>query len=103
TQETRAELEAQMARAEAEAEGIRRRLLYGSGDELKQAVADVLRSCDFDVEDLDVFFGGGLSGDLLASLRDQSWIVECRGLTGSPKETDVSDVVKHRLTWSNLG
>jgi hypothetical protein len=53
--------------------------------------------------DLDQTFGGGRSGNLLASRDDRHWLIETKGLTGTPKEVEVADVVKHRETWRNLG
>ncbi len=86
-----------------EADTIRRPLLYESGEPFKEAVAAILFSCHFNVEDLDETFGAGRSGDLLASRNGHHWLIESKGLMGAPKEADVADVVKHRETWRKLG
>jgi hypothetical protein len=99
----RANLVARIEEAKGAAEHERDALLYGGGDTLKEVVAAVLGSCGFEVEDLDVSFGSGQSGDLLASFEGRHWMVEVRAVGGSPSEKSVYDVVKHLATWRKLG
>jgi hypothetical protein len=101
--ERRAALDSAMAKAREEADVIRKPLLWGTGDDLKQAVAALLGPSGFEVEDLDQTFGSGRSGDLLVSKDAQHRLVETKGLTGAPSEREVGDVVKHVRTWPSLG
>jgi hypothetical protein len=96
-------LEGRLREAQDSAGPTRETLLYGRGDNLKSEVVSVLRSCSTEVEDLDVTFGGGKSGDLLVSIEDRHWMVEVRSDSGSPSEQHMSDVVKHLRTWPSLG
>jgi hypothetical protein len=99
----RGRLEAESETAESEANAVRVPLLYKAGDDLKGAVEIALRSCGFEVEDLDEKFGEPLSGDLLASFKGKHWLIDPKAATGSPSEDEVSSVAKHLNTWSELG
>lgn len=99
----RAALVAGIAEAKETAERTRTPLLYGVGDTFKKVISVVLSSSGFEIEDLDVSFGGGQSGDLLASLGGRHWMVEVRSVGGSPSEKSAYDLVKHLATWRKLG
>ncbi|MCL7382525.1 ATP-binding protein [Streptomyces sp. 35G-GA-8] len=64
--EAKTRLENELQRARQEAEPVRAGLLYGSGSELEDAVAVVLRAAGFAVTDLGEELGDTLSADLLA-------------------------------------
>lgn len=76
--EDKARLEEELERARQEAEPMRNGLLYGSGSELEDAVAVVLRAAGFAVTDLDEELGGTLSADLLAVLNGSTCLVEVK-------------------------
>lgn len=60
-------LEQALHEAETRAEPVRYGLLYGTGDELKRAVAHVLTDAGLRTVDLDEQLGGTRSSDLLVT------------------------------------
>lgn len=99
--EDKARLKDDLEQARQEAEPVRNGLLYGSGSELEDAVAVVLRAAGFAVTDLDEELGDTLSADLLAVLNGATCLVEVKAAAGTPTDEVMicgvlSVVVRHR-------
>ncbi|WP_410603763.1 hypothetical protein [Amycolatopsis sp. lyj-90] len=100
--EERTQLEADLSRAENEAETIRSGLLYGTGSELVDAVAAVLQAAGFTTVDLDAELGATSSADLLASLGQRHYLIEVKSQGGNAAESLVGDLLRHLGTWGGL-
>ncbi|EGX54625.1 hypothetical protein SZN_37011, partial [Streptomyces zinciresistens K42] len=100
--EERARLEGDLERARDEAEPVRSGLLYGTGPELEDAVAVVLRAAGFAVTDLDEELGGPLSADLLAALNGSTCLVEVKSASGAAGEKLASQLRRHLEKWPQL-
>ncbi|MFD7900569.1 hypothetical protein [Streptomyces sp. NPDC059743] len=100
--EDKARLEGELQRARQEAEPVRAGLLYGSGSELEDAVAVVLRAAGFAVTDLDEELGGTLSADLLAVLNGSTCLVEVKAAAGAAGEKLISQLQRHLEKWPQL-
>lgn len=98
----KARFHATLERARQEAEPVRSGLLYGSGDELTDAVAVVLRAAGFIVTDLDAELGATKSADLLAVLDQEACLIEVKSQSGAASERLVSDLQRHLRTWPQL-
>ncbi|MFB7091592.1 hypothetical protein [Streptomyces sp. NPDC056296] len=94
--EDKARLEGELDQARQEAEPVRAALLYGSGSELEDAVAVVLRAAGFAVTDLDEELGDTLSADLLAALNGSTCLVEVKAASGAAAEKLISQL---NATW----
>ncbi|WP_405776006.1 hypothetical protein [Streptomyces sp. NBC_01538] len=97
----KARLEAEQKRAKEAAELVRSGLLFGTGSELVNAVAVVLRAAGFDVTDLDEELGTK-SADLLAVRGEEARLVEVKSEGGPAKEALVADLERHLSTWPKL-
>jgi hypothetical protein len=100
--EDKVRLEDELKRARQEAEPVRAGLLYGSGSELEDAVAVVLRAAGFAVTDLDEELGGTLSADLLAVLNGSTCLVEVKAAAGAAGEKLISQLQRHLEKWPQL-
>jgi hypothetical protein len=100
--EDKVRLEGELQRARQEAEPVRAGLLYGSGSELEDAVAVVLRAAGFAVTDLDEELGGTLSADLLAVLNGSTCLVEVKAAAGAAGEKLISQLQRHLEKWPQL-
>jgi len=101
--EERARLEDELQRAQAAAEGVRYGLLYGTGNELVDAVEAVLQQAGFATVNLDAELGGTRSADLLATFQQQQRrLVEVKAASGSASEALVGDLQRHLATWPEL-
>ncbi|MFF0793730.1 hypothetical protein [Streptomyces spiralis] len=94
-------LEVEQNRAKEAAEPVRSGLLFGTGSELVDVVAVVLRAAGFDVTDLDEELGTK-SADLLAVLGEETCLVEVKSEGGQAKEALVADLERHLGTWPKL-
>ncbi|QWQ39578.1 hypothetical protein KME66_00025 [Streptomyces sp. YPW6] len=88
--------------ARQKAEPIRNGLLYGTGSELEDAVAVVLRAAGFTVTDLDEELGDTLSADLLAVLNGATCLVEVKAVAGPAGEKLISQLQRHLDKWPHL-
>jgi hypothetical protein len=102
-QARRQQLQDELGVAAAAATPLRDGLLYGAGDLLKKAVADVLEAAGCQVVDLDETLGGTRSADLLVTAGGRSRLVEVKSSVGRPGEHYVADVRRHLDTWPELG
>ncbi|MFI1488056.1 hypothetical protein [Streptomyces sp. NPDC020747] len=100
--EDKARFQADLERALQEAEPVRSGLLYGTGDELADAVAMVLRAAGFTVTDLDGELGDTKSADLLAVLDQERCLIEVKSASGAAPEKLVSYLQRHLKTWPQL-
>ncbi|MFC7864869.1 hypothetical protein ACFU5B_13730 [Streptomyces murinus] len=100
--EDKTRLEDDLERARQDAEPMRNGLLYGSGSELEDAVAVVLRAAGFTVTDLDEELGGTLSADLLAVLNGSTCLVEVKAAAGAAGEKLISQLQRHLEKWPLL-
>ncbi|MGW2515166.1 hypothetical protein ACWC0A_38565 [Streptomyces scopuliridis] len=98
----KARFQAELERARQEAEPVRSGLLYGSGGELADAVAVVLRAAGFTVTDLDAELGATKSADLLAALDQEMCLIEVKSVSGAAPEKLVSYLQRHLETWPQL-
>jgi hypothetical protein len=97
----KADLEAQLADARAEASPVRDALLYGTGPVLESAVARVLADAGLRVEPLDRALGTK-SADLLVEYADHRVLVEVKSSGGPAPEKFVDAVRRHCQTWPEL-
>jgi hypothetical protein len=96
-------LEQDLQEAERRAAPVRSGLLYGTGDELVQAVAAVFRAAGLSVDHLDEALGDTKSADLLVSLGDvPPRLVEVKSASGTPREDLVATLQRHLATWPQL-
>lgn len=101
--EERLPVEQALDAAEAQAEPVRYGLLYGTGDELVRAVAQVLADGGLHTEDLDKELGGTRSADLLVSVDGPSRrLVEVKSASGAAPENLVGYLERHLATWPQL-
>lgn len=98
----KARLKDSLEQARQKAEPVRSGLLYGSGDELADAVAVVLRAAGFAVTDLDADLGATKSADLLAMLDQETCLIEVKSTSGPAPEKLVSHLQRHLQTWPQL-
>ena len=88
--------------AKAAADSVREGLLYGTGQELEDAVAAVLRAAGFTTVELDVELNGTRSADVLAVLGEHRLLVEVKSAGGEAGEKLVGALEKHLATWPQL-
>jgi hypothetical protein len=101
--EERLPLEQALREAETHAEPVRYRLLYGTGDELVRAVAQVLADAGLRTVDLDKELGGTRSADLLVGADGRLWrLVEVKSASGAAPEHLVGHLERHLATWPQL-
>ncbi|MGW0335499.1 hypothetical protein ACWD0J_27115 [Streptomyces sp. NPDC003011] len=101
--EEKQRLEQALREAEEKAEPVRYGLLYGTGDELAAAVAQVLTAAGMSAVDLDVELGGTKSADLLVSAEGvSSRLVEVKGVSGPAQEHLIGQLQRHLETWPHL-
>ncbi|OII62113.1 hypothetical protein BJP40_03645 [Streptomyces sp. CC53] len=97
----KARLKVEQTRAKEAAEPLRNGLLFGTGSELEDAVAVVLRAAGFDVTNLDEELGTK-SADLLAVLGKETCLVEVKSQGGQAGEALVAALQRHLDTWPKL-
>lgn len=98
----RTELKHQLDDAQANAVAIREGLLYGTGQQLVDAVTAVLESAGIEVVDLDEKLGNTSNADLLCTYAGSSRLVEVKSATGSAPERAYQDLLRHLREWSSL-
>jgi hypothetical protein len=98
----RSELEGELEEAQASASTIREGLLYGTGNQLVDAVQSVFESAGIAVVDLDQRLGDTKNADLLCTFGGQSRLVEVKSASGSAPERAYQDLVRHLREWPNL-
>lgn len=98
----KARLEGELQQAREIAEPMRNALLYGTGTELENAVADVLRAAGLTVTELDTALGDTVSADLLAIMGDQACLVEVKSASGAASENLAGQLKRHLDTWPQL-
>lgn len=103
TEERRTALISALALAREAADSMRHSLLYGRGDELVSAVAEVLRGAGVTVVVLDEELGGTKNADLLCSLGPRRRLVEVKSVGGAASESLYSALLRHLDTWGSFG
>lgn len=98
----KAALEAQLQLATEKADPVRSGLLYGTGDELADAVALVLADAGLTVADLDRELGATESADLLVQYGTSRRLVEVKSAGGNASEKLADFLRKHLETWPSL-
>ncbi|MEV6987229.1 hypothetical protein AB0M95_39045 [Sphaerisporangium sp. NPDC051017] len=98
----RARRESELQRAKAAAEPVRYGLLYGTGDELEDAVAAVLQAAGFATVNLDEELGASKSADLLATYGPERRVIEVKSAAGNAPEKLVAALERHLATWPSL-
>lgn len=96
------DLEQQLRRAREQADPVREGLLFGSGQQVVDAVARVLADAGFAVTDLDRDLQSPKSADLLVSYGGESRLVEVKSQAGNAREDLVGDLQRHLTTWPEL-
>lgn len=97
------QLDQALREAKEKAEPVRYGLLYGSGAELVDAVAQVLAEAGMRAVDLDEELGGTKSADLLVSGNGvPPRLVEVKGASGPAQEHLVGHLQRHLETWPQL-
>lgn len=98
----RIELERQLGDAQDAAVLTREGLLYGTGQQLVNAVRSVFESAGIEVVDLDEELGDTKNADLLCTYGDRSRLVEVKSVNGSAPERAYQDLIRHLREWPNL-
>ena len=84
------------------ADPVRYGLLFGTGDELEDAVAAVLQAAGFTTVNLDDELGDSKSADLLATYGAERRMIEVKSAAGNAPEKLVSALERHLATWPSL-
>ncbi|MGW3308352.1 hypothetical protein ACWDG9_17400 [Streptomyces sp. NPDC001073] len=101
--EEKQRLEQTLREADEKAKPVRYGLLYGSGSELSDAVAQVLTAAGLSAVDLDEELGGTKSADLLVSAEGApARLVEVKGVSGPAQENYIGQLQRHLETWPQL-
>ena len=101
--EERLPLDQTLREAETHAAPVRYGLLYGTGDELVHAVAQVLVNAGLRTVDLDKELGGTRSADLLVGADGPPWrLVEVKSASGAAPEHLVGSLERHLAIWPQL-
>ncbi len=100
--EEKTRLEGELRRASAAADPVRYGLLYGTGEELVEAIILVLAEAGFTTVNLDDLLGSSTSADLLVSYEQQRRLVEIKSASGRASEALVGDLKRHLETWPQL-
>jgi hypothetical protein len=100
--ERKAVLQEGLRHAEERATPVRNGLLYGTGEELVAAVAQVLADAGLTITDLDRELGATESADLLATDGPERRLIEVKSAGGSAGEKLVDFLRKHLETWPTL-
>lgn len=95
-------LEEALKQATDGASKVRDGLLYGTGAELVEAVASVLRDAGFVAVDLDAELGDTASADLLVTYGQEHRLVEVKSAGGRAGEALVGHLERHLATWPHL-
>lgn len=95
----RERLETELRHAVEAAEPVRHGLIYGTGSELVDAVATVLKVAGLTVTDLDELLGDTSSADLLVSIGSNRRLVEVKSAGGNASERLVAALDRHLQTW----
>ena len=95
-------LQEQLRHAREHADPVREGLLYGTAQQVVDAVARVLQDAGFSVTDLDRELAATKSADLLVALGGQSRLIEVKSQGGDAAEKLVSDLQRHLSTWPEL-
>jgi hypothetical protein len=95
-------LERQLEGAQTEASTVREGLLYGSGQQLVDAVRAVLESAGVTVVDLDEMLGGTKNADLLCTRGANARLVEVKSASGGASERLYQDLLRHLREWASL-
>jgi hypothetical protein len=98
----RVELERRLGGAQDAAVLTREGLLYGTGQQLVNAVRSVFESAGIEVVDLDEKLGDTKNADLLCTYGDRSRLVEVKSANGSAPERAYQDLIRHLREWPNL-
>lgn len=92
----------QIEETQSAARAIREGLLYGTGQQLVDAVRSVFESAGIEVADLDEKLGGTKNADLLCTYGGQSRLVEVKSATGGAPERAYQDLLRHLREWQGL-
>ncbi len=95
-------LERQLEDAQSDAAEVRYGLLYGTGQQLVDAVRSVFESAGIGVVDLDEQFGDTKNADLLCSYGGRSRLVEVKSASGSAPERAYQDLLRHLREWPSV-
>jgi len=95
-------LRRQLKEAETAASSVREGLLYGTGNQVVDAVRAVFEAADITVVDLDERLGGTKNADLLCTYGEQSRLVEVKSASGSASERLYQDLLRHLREWPSL-
>lgn len=96
-------LEGELETVKHKTDPIRSGLLYSTGDELVQAIVEVMTAAGLHTRDLDQELGASKSADLLVGSGHDPWrLVEVKSAGGSAGERLVADLQRHLDTWPHL-
>ncbi|WMY79472.1 hypothetical protein [Citricoccus sp. I39-566] len=95
-------LESQLQDAQRSAVATRDGLLYGTGQQLVDAVSSVFESAGIEVVDLDAKYGDTKNADLLCGYGGRSRVVEVKSASGSAPERAYQDLLRHLREWPTL-
>lgn len=98
----RGDLERQLEEAHGAAVATREGLLYGTGQQLVDAVRSIFQFARIEVVDLDQKLGGTRNADLLCSYDGRFRLVEVKSASGSAPERAYQDLLRHMREWPSL-
>lgn len=89
--------------AHAAADDRRHLLLFGTGPDLEDAVAQCLRDASIDVVKVDELLGRTANADLLATIEGRRILIEVKSGRGNAGEQYYTDLETHLREWSATG
>ena len=98
----RSELERGLTEAQAAASTIREGLVYGTANQLVDAVRSVFEFAGISVVDLDEMLGGTKNADLLCTYGGCARLVEVKSASGRAPERAYQDLLRHLREWPRL-
>lgn len=98
----RSALSQELEEVQGAASTIREGLLYGTGDQLADAVRSVFESAGIAVINLDKKLGGTTNADLLCTFNGRSRLVEVKSASGRASEDAYQALLRHLGQWPSL-
>jgi len=102
-EEQTAALQQQLTDEHARADPVRHALLFGTGLQLEDAVAQVLQDAGLQVQSVDELLGQTASADLLVTWGSRARLVEVKSSAKAASERSYDDLVSHLREWPSIG
>lgn len=102
-EEQTAALQQRLTDEHARADPVRHALLFGTGSQLEEAVAQVLRDAGLQVQPVDELLRQTASADLLVAWGSRARLVEVKSSSKAASERAYDDLVSHLREWPSIG